>query len=554
MSRPSPISASVRLLLLLTGSVVFAFPFVWMVSTSLKVERELFREDFEVIPGRPEPRPVSPYYASEDEEPLTIDAGKFALIRPIIRDRVRELERTLPLPGDGVSAVEPVTAQLLSSFARRTPTAIWAGDEATLRAYVGQELSTERVAEAAAEAFRRLEIGSLRARSGIRQDQELIGTTAADGPAGRWTNLTPSVSALEAASERTLHFARVRYDLNRGDHFALQYDARLQFPAAELDRVLLRLRPDDTWHELHLTVECAGQRWVSERPVSLADTRWKTVTWQKPSADDNSTKIKTWLVLVPAGEGGQFDHGPNGARISLEVRRVSPMQASFAKARYNYQRVADQIPFWRYVRVSFLLVVLNIAFTLFSSSLVAYAFARIQWPGRDAMFLVMLGTMMIPGQVTMVPHFLIWKSLGAFNTLTPLYAGAALGNAFFIFMMRQFLKGIPPDLEEAARLDGCGFLRIYWHVMLPLVKPSLVAIAIFTFMATWNDFLGPLLYVADQRLYPLAFGLYALSVQVDANPVLTMAASVLMTVPVIVVFLLAQRSFVQGITLTGMKG
>ncbi|MCS7033814.1 MAG: carbohydrate ABC transporter permease, partial [Phycisphaerae bacterium] len=278
------------------------------------------------------------------------------------------------------------------------------------------------------------------------------------------------------------------------------------------------------------------------------------VTWQKPGPDDRSTKLRMWIVLEPTEAGPQFDPGPQHIRVFLEVRRLTALQAGFAKLRHNYIRVLEQIPFWRYVRVSILLVILNILLTLLSSSLVAYAFARLQWPGRDLAFLVMLGTLMIPGQVTMIPHFLIWSGLGAYNTLTPLYLGAAFGNAFYIFLMRQFLKGVPTDLEDAARIDGCGFLRIYWHVMLPLVKPSLAAIAIFTFMGTWNDFLGPLLYIADQRLYPLAFGLYAFSVQVSNNPVLTMAASLLMTLPVIVLFFLAQRYFVQGITLTGMKG
>jgi ABC-type glycerol-3-phosphate transport system permease component len=206
------------------------------------------------------------------------------------------------------------------------------------------------------------------------------------------------------------------------------------------------------------------------------------------------------------------------------------------------------------VRVSVLLVVLNVVLAVFASSLVAYAFARLQWPGRDLAFIVMLGTIMIPGQVTMIPHFLIWRSVGAYDTLVPLWLGSAFGSAFFIFMMRQFLKSIPADLEDAARIDGCGFLRIYWHVMLPLVRPSLAAIAVFTFLGTWNNFLGPLIYVADQRLYPLAFGLYAFAVQVESNPILTMAGSLLMTLPVIVVFFAAQRYFIQGITLTGMKG
>ena len=161
---------------------------------------------------------------------------------------------------------------------------------------------------------------------------------------------------------------------------------------------------------------------------------------------------------------------------------------------------------------------------------------------------------MLPGQVTMIPIFMVFRKLGWINTFLPLVVPAFFGNAFFIFLLRQFMRSIPRDLEDAALIDGCGYLRIYWHIILPLIKPSLAAIAIFTFMGTWNDFMGPLVYVADQRLYPLAFGLYAFSVQVGNNPALTMAASLLMTLPVIAIFFVAQKYFIQGVTLTGIKG
>jgi multiple sugar transport system permease protein len=240
-------------------------------------------------------------------------------------------------------------------------------------------------------------------------------------------------------------------------------------------------------------------------------------------------------------------------KLTFEFRKSGPVGAWWNKIALNYNRVLDHMPFWRYLRVSLFLVIANIVLTLLFSSLVAYAFARLNWPGRDLCFILMLATMMIPFQVIMIPQFLIWKNLGAYNTLTPLWLGPVFGNAFFIFLLRQFLRGIPRDLEDAARLDGCGFMRIYWHIMLPLIKPSLAAIGIFTFMGTWNNFMGPLIYIADQRLYPLAFGLYAFSVQVNNNPALTMAGSLLMTVPVIVIFFFAQKYFIQGVTLTGMK-
>jgi multiple sugar transport system permease protein len=190
---------------------------------------------------------------------------------------------------------------------------------------------------------------------------------------------------------------------------------------------------------------------------------------------------------------------------------------------------------------------------------VAYSFARLQWPGRTICFALLLATMMIPPQVTMIPQFLIFQKLGWYNTLRPLWVMSFFASAFGVFLMRQFLKGIPRDLEDAGRLDGCGFLRIYWHIMLPLVKPTLAAIAIFTFLATWNEFMMPLIYLSDQRLYPLSFGLYAFQIQslrpgTGAGIGMLMAGSLLMTLPVIAIFFFAQRYFLQGVTLTGLKG
>jgi ABC-type glycerol-3-phosphate transport system permease component len=521
-----------------------------MMSTSLKLDRELFRGQLNVLPERPDPRLQSPYYDARQYADVDLSQPQFAIVAPLLRELARAYSAQ-PSAVNSEQLPQILVAGLYRRLQRAAPAAIWEGAAGELLAFARNELTANRISEIAADAWRELGIGPLQVRSNDLQDQGLAADVA---PVDRWRIATPATATLRPAIDNTLPIAAVSYDFSGNDRFILENEFELDFPAAELHRVQLRLRPDDTWHDLHFIFEAAGVRYSAERPAWLLDTRWTTVSWQKPSSDDDSTKLKTWLILKPTEWGPQFDHGVNRIKVQLEFRQRSPLEASFSKARYNFQRVADQVPFWRYVRVSVLLVLLNIVLTLVSSSLVAYAFARIQWPGRDVAFLIMLGTMMIPGQVTMIPNFLIWKTVGGYNTLTPLWAGAALGNAFFIFLMRQFLKGVPPDLEDAARIDGCGFLRIWWHVMLPLTKPCLAAIAIFTFIGTWNDFLGPLIYIADQRLYPLAFGLYAFSVQVEGNPVLTMAASLLMTIPVIVVFFLTQRWFVQGITLTGMKG
>ena len=348
--------------------------------------------------------------------------------------------------------------------------------------------------------------------------------------------------------------ASLDYDFGTGNRVVLSQTFDLPFDAAQFQRLQLNFRPDDTWHELWLTLERNGTLYRAEKAVTLANFSWYTVTWQEPSEDDASTKIKSWIVLREAGSSAAYLSDPRKIRLTFEFRQSTPAHAWWNKLTLNYGRVLDHMPLRRYLATSLFLVIANIVLTLFACSLVAYAFARLQWPGRDFCFMLMLATMMIPGQVTMIPHFLIWRNLGAYDTLTPLWLGSAFGSAFFVFMLRQFLRGIPRDLEDAARIDGCGFLQIYWHLMLPLIKPSLAAIAIFTFMGVWNDFMGALIYVADQRLYPLAFGLYAFSVQVGNNPLPTMAGSLLMTVPVIVIFFFAQKYFIQGITLTGMKG
>jgi ABC-type glycerol-3-phosphate transport system permease component len=190
---------------------------------------------------------------------------------------------------------------------------------------------------------------------------------------------------------------------------------------------------------------------------------------------------------------------------------------------------------------------------IFSSSLVAYSFARLRWPGRDILFLVLLGTMMLPEAVTMIPRFIIFRQLGWVDTLTPLWIPAFFAGAFNVFLLRQFMLTIPTELEDAAKIDGCGYFTIYWQVMLPLIKPAIAALAIMHFLATWNDFLHPLIYLSSPEKMT---GSYALRLFQSANSgewALLLCAATLWTLPVLVLFFFAQRAFIQGITLTGMK-
>ncbi len=221
----------------------------------------------------------------------------------------------------------------------------------------------------------------------------------------------------------------------------------------------------------------------------------------------------------------------------------------------NYSNVFKKMPFLIYLRNSIFVSTMTIVGTLLSSSLVAYAFACLKWPGRNALFIFVLATMMLPMQVTVIPLFVLFKNFGWLNTFKPLIVPAFFGGgAFNIFLLRQFFLTIPRELFDAARIDGCSEWRIYWNIVLPLAKPALATVAILTFMMTWNDFFGPLIYLSDKLKGTLALGLAMFVGQHQTEWGMLMAASVMMMIPMIVLFFLFQKYFIKGFMMSGIKG
>ena len=227
----------------------------------------------------------------------------------------------------------------------------------------------------------------------------------------------------------------------------------------------------------------------------------------------------------------------------------------------NYAEVMDTFPLWRSTWNTMIIVTGTMVGHLLTCSLTAYAFARIRFPLRDALFVMVLATLMIPYHVYLIPQYLLFKELKWLNSSKPLIVPFLLGQApFYIFLMRQFFRTIPKEYDDAARIDGCGWLGIYWRIVLPLSYPVLGAVAIFTFMAHWNDFLAPLIYLNEPKKQTLAIAIRtweALRLQAGAKPAAwnhIMAVSVLMTLPPMMVFFFAQRHFIQGVVLSGIKG
>ncbi len=220
----------------------------------------------------------------------------------------------------------------------------------------------------------------------------------------------------------------------------------------------------------------------------------------------------------------------------------------------NYALVFTKLPFLIFIRNTGVLAILQVTGGVLSSLLVAYSLARLRWPGRDVVFVVLLATMMLPGVVLLIPTFVMFKYVGWLDTLYPLFVPAWFGNAFYTFLLRQFIMGIPFELDEAARIDGAGSLRILLQVIVPVSKPALATVAIFALLAAYNDFMGPLLYLRSLDKFTISLGLYLFSGKWGDFAQLVMSASVITLTPMIVLFFAAQRYFVQGIQFTGLAG
>jgi len=220
----------------------------------------------------------------------------------------------------------------------------------------------------------------------------------------------------------------------------------------------------------------------------------------------------------------------------------------------NFPKTVTFVPFFLYLRNTLIISISSMIGVVISSALAAYSLARIHWPGRQLLFLITIATLMLPSQVTLIPVFLVFKNLGWVGDFRPLILPQFFGFAYYIFLMRQFFSSIPMELSEAAYIDGANEFRIFWSVVLPLAKPALATVAVFQFIRSWTDYINPLIYLNDQSLYTLQLGLQQYSSQYGREWGLLMAAAVLISLPPIIIFFLTQRTFVQGVTLTGIKG
>ena len=293
----------------------------------------------------------------------------------------------------------------------------------------------------------------------------------------------------------------------------------------------------------HMVVTKPATRWRSSRIVTVRRVAGQLLLYLVLTA-------LAAMLLVPLAYMVSTSLKVRGTELALPVRWI-PRPVAWE----NYPETFTMRPFHLYLRNTLTVVAGAMSGTLLTSSMAAYAFARLRFPGRSALFSIVIMTMMLPGVVTMIPTFVLFKLLGWVNTLYPLFVPAWFGgSAFNVFLFRQFFMTLPYELEEAARIDGAGFFRIYSRITVPLSGPVFATVAIFSFIGNWNNFMGPLIYLTSREKFTLALGIQTFRSEFQVRWANIMVAASLMTIPCLLVFFFFQRFFFQGVVMSGVSG
>lgn len=548
---------------LLLGSFLFMFPFAWLLITSFKYPEEIVTYPPRWIPTVPNPRLQSPYVADdllkERYIPEPLEVERWENLYPSIEFSLWEYGvQIIPKPLLRVANPEELRLffcrGLWNTIAPGMPSHLWQETDEVILLAVKQRMTVDRAEDVWNMIYRCVAFRSPFFTNmdhsdfpiTIRTEELLVHHVRTNGEA----HLTCQHSSIQPSEPAIV----VAYNLAKQPTVTIEFELPLPINSRDLMSITVPLRQDRTWHRMAVDCEFDGRHYECPSALFLTGYRWQEFTFKLADRDPTDERNLGIWPLYPTHKTSKAFHVPGKVLFRLHLIRSTRVGAMLNKYIQNYRNAWRVGAYWdRYIINSLYLVVLTIAGQLVSCSVAAYAFARLRWPGRDVLFFILLATMMLPGQVTMIPVFMVFRALGWYNTLKPLWVPAFTGAPFFIFLLRQFMKAIPRDIEDAALIDGCGYAGIYTRIILPLIKPALAAVGIFTFMGTWNEFMGPLIYLTDKRLYPLALGLFEFRSEFGADFGMLMAASTLMILPVILLFFIAQKYFIQGVTLTGMK-
>ena len=550
-------------LLLVAAAFCTMVPLLWLLTSSFKTANEIFAVPIQWFPSFP-PRVASSPYILEDaypkiEKPTAIDETTWKALQPALTQAIwtkaqthiaanAQLSNYVPSQKLRTEMIEGLWQQLVTSL----PDGIWDGTQASIITAVQDAVIPETVDTIWGSVYREVAFGTLQI-----EDLDFNRTPVEDV---KWETLQGTDARVRLSTD-TQTVANLSYDFQDSDTLHITATVPISVPVDQIRRITLPVRGDASYHRLSLTLSVLqpeatmNTTYQPTRPFVLESALWKDAVWRLhgiPGELEAShitmqqmETTHTVQSMIGAGTGNQLF-------LQLTIHQPPYLSIVWDKLTSNYRNLWKTVPYNRYFINSVFIATASTLLTLFFCSLGGYAFAKYQFRGQKILFGILLASMMVPFQVLLVPLFGLMYDMGWLNSYKAIIIPFSVG-AFGVFLMRQFIVTIPSELIDAARIDGCSEFGIYYRIVLPIIKPALGALTIYSFLGSWNGYLWPLIILRDEAKYTLPIGLANLVGIYRQDYGMLMAGTLLSLMPIVILFLAMQREFVQGITLGSVK-
>ncbi|MDD9974911.1 MAG: ABC transporter permease subunit [Candidatus Poribacteria bacterium] len=543
-------------LLLVGAAFCTMIPLLWLLTSSFKTANEIFAVPIQWFPSFP-PRVASSPYIVENaypkiEKPTAVDEAVWETLQPELTQAIWEETQTHIAANGKLSNYVPseelqteITEGLWQQLVASLPDEVWNGTTVSITTAVQEAIIPEAVDTIWSSVYREVAVGTLQIED---LDFNRTPIKVVDWEAKAGTRIRPSDDAQTAAS--------LSYDFQDNNTTYMTATVASPIPIDRIRRITLPVRGDASYHRLSLVVSVGnGTTYQPTRPFVLESALWKDAVWrlhgipgELESSHITMQQVETSHTVQSTIETG----AENQLFLQLSLHQPAYLSIVWDKFTSNYRNLWKTVPYGRYFVNSVFIATASTLLTLFFCSLGGYAFAKYQFRGQKILFGILLASMMVPFQVLLVPLFRLMYDIGWLNSYKAIIIPFSVG-AFGVFLMRQFIVTIPSELLDAARIDGCSEFGIYYRIVLPIIKPALGALTIYSFLGSWNGYLWPLIILRDEVKYTLPIGLANLVGIYRQDYGMLMAGTLLSLMPIVILFLAMQREFVQGITLGGVK-
>ena len=543
-------------LLLVGAAFCTMIPLLWLLTSSFKTANEIFAVPIQWFPSFPPRVAASPYIVENAypkiEKPMAVDETVWETLQPELAEAIwtetqthiaanAQLSNYVPSEELQSEIIEGLWQQLVASL----PDEVWSGTTASIVTAVQDAIIPEAVDTIWSSVYREVAVGTLQIED---LDFNRTQIASVDWEAKAGTRIRPSDDAQTAAS--------LSYDFQDANTTNITVTVASPIPIDRIRRITLPIRGDASYHRLSLAVSVGnGTTYQPARPFVLESALWKDAVWRLhgiPGELESSHITMQQVKTNPAVQSTMEAGVENQLFLQLTIHQPAYLSIVWDKFTSNYRNLWKTVPYNRYFVNSVFIATASTLLTLFFCSLGGYAFAKYQFRGQKILFGILLASMMVPFQVLLVPLFGLMYDIGWLNSYKAIIIPFSVG-AFGVFLMRQFIVTIPSELLDAARIDGCSEFGIYYRIVLPIIKPALGALTIYSFLGSWNGYLWPLIILRDEVKYTLPIGLANLVGIYRQDYGMLMAGTLLSLMPIVILFLAMQREFVQGITLGGVK-